>query len=252
MTNIYNLIVEATRKCNMSCSHCCRGNAQNKSLDINKLQSFLRGIDYVSTLTIGGGEPTLVMDVLKEIKQVLCWSDTTIGSIYIVTNGKKNVLPLAEWFLDMRNIMDDNELSSLGFSFDHWHNENMYNKRDYRKQHFYDVEELFMAHGIEESVRKHSDEKWTYSNLIKMGRSLYSGHREIKPELLEIEDYDDNKTISEGEVYFTFDGEIYSNCNLSYKEMNTKSGFYIGNYTDNLIDKVEEYNKKVEELEFAI
>jgi|SaaInlLV_10m_DNA_2_1039722.scaffolds.fasta_scaffold15292_2 hypothetical protein len=247
--NIYNFVVEITRKCNLQCSHCCRGNAQNKNLDIQKLDSFLRHVDYISTLTIGGGEPSLALDTLEKLRWMFNYNRTKVGNIFVVTNGKYRTVALAEWYYDFYiNVANENEVSSFGFSFDQWHNWEM-TGTDHRKRHFWEVSDLFEQYGIGEPV-KHSDEKWSYDSLIAQGRSKYNGNRTIGPEILQIKSYSDIDEVSEGEIYFTHDGQIYSNCNLSYETMKKSSPFHVCQWDkgSGFIEKVREYNRKFEEV----
>ena len=59
--SIDNLIIEITRRCNMACAHCLRGDAQNIDIDPSYMLKLLRdnNIDYISMVTFTGGEPTL-------------------------------------------------------------------------------------------------------------------------------------------------------------------------------------------------
>ena len=54
-----NLAIEVTRKCNMHCAHCMRGDAQNADISEGKLSKFLSQVNFIGSLTITGGEPTL-------------------------------------------------------------------------------------------------------------------------------------------------------------------------------------------------
>ena len=42
---IENLILEVTRKCNMSCAHCMRGNAEELDLSFSTIQPLLDRLD---------------------------------------------------------------------------------------------------------------------------------------------------------------------------------------------------------------
>jgi len=58
--NIDNLIIEITRKCNFTCDHCLRGEAQNKDIDHKVIDALLdNNIEYISNITFTGGEPSL-------------------------------------------------------------------------------------------------------------------------------------------------------------------------------------------------
>ena len=52
---------------------------------INRIFDLFNG--YISTLTVGGGEPSLNIDALEDIYDNMIRSDN-VHSVYIVTNGK--------------------------------------------------------------------------------------------------------------------------------------------------------------------
>lgn len=56
---IDSLILEVTRRCNMCCPHCLRGDAENMDADIDLIPQIFEGITEVGTLTFSGGEPSL-------------------------------------------------------------------------------------------------------------------------------------------------------------------------------------------------
>ena len=117
--NIADLAIEVTRKCNMKCEHCLRGPSQRKTIDDQYIYKMLQLIDNVGTLTITGGEPTLSMDSLQQIRHCIIYGNRDVSSFYMVTNGKAiNLEAMAEWIYDMHNCCSDNEMSSIGFSFD--------------------------------------------------------------------------------------------------------------------------------------
>lgn len=54
------LCIEITRKCNLKCAHCLRGEPQNLSLSPNQLKKILYYIpDHVEILHLTGGEPLI-------------------------------------------------------------------------------------------------------------------------------------------------------------------------------------------------
>lgn len=57
---IFNdLTIELTRRCNMCCSHCLRGDAQDKSMHIAHIDALLDQTQVIGHLHFAGGEPTL-------------------------------------------------------------------------------------------------------------------------------------------------------------------------------------------------
>ena len=75
---ISNLVIEVTRKCNMFCDHCLRGDLQNIDLKKEYVDSLLNQVDQINNVTFSGGEPSLNIPIieyfLEQCKEKnLCW-----------------------------------------------------------------------------------------------------------------------------------------------------------------------------------
>lgn len=86
---VYNVVLEITRRCNMSCAHCLRGNAQPKDIKPEILENFFAPLSYIQTLTLSGGEPSLRPRLMLDVLEVCKKYHVEVGSVYIVTNGKQ-------------------------------------------------------------------------------------------------------------------------------------------------------------------
>jgi organic radical activating enzyme len=89
-TNIY---VELKRICNMNCQFCRNKYLNNQEYNYNNIIKNLRKIYYnINNIVIGGGEPTLLLEDLKRLKQDvqkdLLETDTNFN---IITNASLNV-----------------------------------------------------------------------------------------------------------------------------------------------------------------
>lgn len=80
------LTVELTRKCNMNCPHCGRGDAQDKTMSTDTIDKLIEDVDKVAFLSVTGGEPLLEMDRLLYLIQSIS-NKWDIVSLDIVTNG---------------------------------------------------------------------------------------------------------------------------------------------------------------------
>ena len=71
--------IEITRKCNMKCAHCLRGEAQKRNIHKKYITKVLEDISSIGSLTITGGEPTLNMFQQKiMVRDVVCLIETII------------------------------------------------------------------------------------------------------------------------------------------------------------------------------
>ena len=80
------LTVELTRKCNMKCPHCMRGDAQEKTMSTDTIDRLIEDVDKVAFLSVTGGEPLLEMDRLLYLIQSIS-NKWDIVALDIVTNG---------------------------------------------------------------------------------------------------------------------------------------------------------------------
>lgn len=100
------LIVESTRRCQMACPHCLRGNAQWTDLDHAYIDSILNQTQLINTLFITGGEPLLVTDTLQYIADGMIDRGIPLMYFVIYTNGllyDKKFVQVVELF---RKIID--------------------------------------------------------------------------------------------------------------------------------------------------
>ena len=64
--DIESLTLEVTRKCNLACEHCMRGDAKNVNMTYDVIDKVLDNeeINSINQLGFSGGEPTLVPDLI--------------------------------------------------------------------------------------------------------------------------------------------------------------------------------------------
>ena len=210
MVTINNLIVEVTRKCNMECNHCLRGNAQNINIKHEYIKNFLlnNNIDYVSSVTFTGGEPTLNPDAIKYFLEFCKHHKISIGSFYMVLNGaeaikKEFVMLLMELYL----YCDYDDLTTVEVSNDLYH---LAEGQDTLNYELLKCLSFFKEKG-----------DLNYMHVIAEGRGV---------ELCELNGTIDNARIIKPKTYNTFEdleeiylnakGDILTNCNISYKRQN--------------------------------
>ena len=91
-----------TRKCNMNCKFCARGNSQN--LDINKsiIDKTLNEMKdtYIEVLRISGGEPLMVPELIIYLLNKIIELKIQVNNVVIFTNGLKTDLQLCQMIMD--------------------------------------------------------------------------------------------------------------------------------------------------------
>ena len=196
-------LIEVTRKCNMTCSHCLRGARQNKIISTEHLKKFFSKIDSIGTLIITGGEPSLVPDKIREIIQIAKRYKVDIQNFYLVTNGKKVSDQFLLAIIELYNYCSENETSGIRVSNDDYH-EMVTEKNRLKVFALTDFDEIST---LSNSYRN--------SNLLNQGNAEKNGlgNIEICSEPICIED----EYITEGEIYLNCNGNIIHGCEWSYK-----------------------------------
>lgn len=62
---IQNLVLEVTRRCNMACEHCLRGDAQNMDMSKEIIDEVLKSCNGINSVTFAGGEPSLNISIIR-------------------------------------------------------------------------------------------------------------------------------------------------------------------------------------------
>lgn len=216
---IYDYVaIETTRNCNMKCKHCMRGNAQDKTISNKTIMQILDTAKEIGTITFTGGEPSLNINAMEFALNYAKQKELPIRNFYIITNGKiitKEFLSIIfQWYLYTSNYTNEPELSGLALSIDTFHEpipkENVNILRGFSffrgKDKYTDYNERYIintgrAKAIDTPLKREP-------NLKKY----------IKPYEIDKE----NKTIwIDDYVYFTYNGDIIADCDLSYEDMET-------------------------------
>src|SRR4030042_4339405 len=119
--NVYNLIYEVTRRCNATCEHCLRGDAQNVDITEAICDVSLNGVDDIGTVVFTGGEPSLAVDKIEYIIAAVKERHISVSSFYVVTNGKTPSLDLCLALMTLYAYCEDNEVTSFCISKDQYH-----------------------------------------------------------------------------------------------------------------------------------
>lgn len=91
------LAVEITRKCQLQCAHCLRGDAQNINMENGTIATLLNQTSDIEYLGFTGGEPTLNIDGMNFFLDTMIKNDIHLSKLEIVTNG----ILLSKQFIDL-------------------------------------------------------------------------------------------------------------------------------------------------------
>ena len=85
--NINCLCLEITRRCNLECAHCLRGNSEFKDMSDEILNNIFSDISSIHVLDLGGGEPLLAPNVIEKIIKIINERKIKIDIVSFTTNG---------------------------------------------------------------------------------------------------------------------------------------------------------------------
>ena len=214
---IKDLMIEVTRKCNLQCAHCLRGDAQNININPEILKPIFNKIDYISTLCITGGEPSLNIKGMKDILCLLKEYNVEIGNFYLVTNGLINQLELLHVVIDYIDYCTENEITGIAISHGTFH-------ETY-------IDEI---NSPLKYLKFFSDDKEDpdYNQIIGEGRGKdFTDKKPICNEIFDVDYYDYTINIYDM-FYINAIGQVLTSCDLSYNSQDKLSKYHV---KDNLL-----------------
>lgn len=202
-----NLIIEVTRKCNMACDHCLRGEAQNKNIDFKHIDSLLSQTEYISSVTFTGGEPSLYVKAINYFLEQCKILGIELGWFYIATNGLKINEDFVLSCLKMYSYSSEKDMCRVDVSNDYYHAEcDNYNTE--------------LLDGLSFFGRKNEQECYDYNGghyLINEGNAQDNfGYGRDNTE----SDIEDQEDFREAEIYLNCNGKIVNGCDWSYENQN--------------------------------
>ena len=243
---ISNLVIELTRRCNMSCSHCMRGDVQCIDIEDSYIENVFKRVDRIGELTLTGGEPSIVPEKIQSVIRLAKKHNVYIGSFYIATNAKEVSKDFIIAVMDLYVYCDYSEGCMLQYSNDKFHDE-------------VDIENTLKLEAFKfASAKDRKNYPLAVEQLLNQGRAFYSwgAWKEVSIHSKDITD-----GVIDGTMYLNAVGNIVPECDLSFDSQDceyliicnvSKDDFDIieavYNYNDR-IEKACEYNG-VTEIEF--
>lgn len=191
---IMNLILEVTRRCNMKCGHCLRGNAQNLDMSDELIDRLLSMANEIESVTFTGCEPSLNIHCIRYFFEQAIKYNKLPHSFYVVTNGMANQLELAIELLKVYPMMEEPDMCGVALSVDQWHDGTDGND---------------IARGL---AFYRTDKEYNFLIPIKEGRA--ASMKTAKECMMSDEILMDENTIES--LYVAANGNLIGNCDFSY------------------------------------
>lgn len=137
---------EVTRRCNLKCKHCMRGEAQNIDLSEKVIDNFLNQTLGIDNILFTGGEPLLAIDKIGYIVDGIIKRNIIVREIHIVTNGTikdpkfyEIIRKIHDYLKMLHEMVYGNEVEfsknciTVAISYDQYHNTEDIRKNTYEE-----------------------------------------------------------------------------------------------------------------------
>ena len=206
-----SLILEVTRRCNMACRHCLRGDARNVDMSPAVVDAALSGVSQIGYLTFTGGEPTLNLPIIHYITRYIREHGIPLTAFTLVTNGKEPSMEVVKAMRSLYAMAKRRRDCGLHWSNDPYHvgtvEPAIYKDLPFYARHMEDID-----------LQNYSN-----STLINEGRAhknRLSGHARDGKEILRIEYCGDEESLRAlSTVYVAANGNVIQDCDLSFERI---------------------------------
>lgn len=208
--------IEITRKCNMKCAHCLRGDAQKRDIHKEYITKTLEDVSSIGSLTITGGEPTLNIPAIRFILDELKRLEIPVGYFYMVVNGRKTCqsIEFLHLLIEMYMYQDEKDecLPMIQMSNDKYHSHPNEQKES---KEFLSMLSFFSCR----------DDEYKMSNIIAEGRGYdLGGFKSLDySKEVYVNEYEDTIEV-DTMIYLNAKGQICNNCDYSYE---TQDNLYL-------------------------
>jgi len=175
------------------------------------IDKVFQSVEYVSTITFTGGEPTLAVSVIEQVTESARGHRVDIGNFWVATNGKTKPAAARRFALALldlySSITEPQEgITALAVSGDAWHE-------------LTEVPDVYKGLSFFQAKR-HGPED--VDQVINTGRALQNGIGSREPKPLgpfEIDYHDDPDHLQVDTIYVAANGNVVSDCDRSFKDI---------------------------------
>lgn len=100
-----------SRKCNLACAHCMRGNSENVLMSKDVMEHFLSNVQEIGNLALGGGELALKPKQIKTLLEVLKEKNVRVQAVNLTTNGTIYNQEFIDNLIDLKKYVEECRLS---------------------------------------------------------------------------------------------------------------------------------------------
>lgn len=238
------IALEITRRCNMACAHCLRGDSQPEDMSSWVMRALFAKMSEgteIDQITFTGGDPSLFVDGVWQTHKMLREKSISLGHFYFSTNGLEESLGLAEACLWMYAYSNDKDMCLVDVVSTKWH----------RLNAVLDWDSMILK-----GLSFANINITTPAEIKREGRAMELTGVAFKdmqtPGMIILgRDNNDRMFVRQGMIYVNVYGEIFSDCDLSYatqyENAKNANGYYIGSvFEKKTIDyMIGRYNQRI-------
>lgn len=139
-----SLSIELTRRCNLACKHCLKGDPENVDISNEVIDSLIDTVNAIYSVQFTGGEPMLAIDRIQYLLEAAKRADIVIFGLSLVTNGTILNDEIISVFKDWHNYIkkwcdedvDPSKLILIGVSTDVYHGDEAHERFERYKEAF--------------------------------------------------------------------------------------------------------------------
>lgn len=240
-----DLIIEVTRRCNIRCAHCLRGDSINLDIDMGYVSRLFDKVDRIYCLSLTGGEPSLVPHIISEIFSLAAQKGVSIGTFYIVTNAKDISDEFIRVLLDAYMYCDgDGDTGNcVDISCDIQHQDAM---------GYIPEENIRRLMALRFVSKRNEDHDYNGSpGTIWEGRAVKSSYTGRLPEVRKVYYELEYGELMIEQLYLNCLGNILSDCDLSYEHQDNNPDIVICNVMRkfSLLNSIKRHNRRLEHID---
>ncbi len=229
---IDSLVLEVTRKCNMNCRHCLRGQIPDDGplfMPKSDIAELLRHVKRIGNITFSGGEPSLAVPQIRHALTTLKRYKIPVMSFFIATNGKV----VSDAFL---KAMDDLYLCCMKWCIGDTERKDTASLCRYAGSVALSIDRFHEGIPMENILKLKSRSYFSESKMDIGGNGYYLNRGNAvnadipRSQLIEREVC--KLAVNDGEIetlYMNTHGDLLADCNLPYSE---QSRYSIGKIHD--------------------
>ena len=256
-----NLAIEITRRCNLKCAHCFRGDAQDLNMSPEVIDAFFDHTQAIYRLVFTGGEPFLNLEGMRYFLESAKRHNVLIASVNITTNGTvqtQELIDLIEDYSDYikKFILPDINIKnciSIAISSDIFHHTDVETAFEWYKNNLSHVAKISQTKGGNVAIQRGRANDLPYAvpapvEEIKQYKIQYKtkDNDTLCPTKNTFQLFSDKQIIVLCSLYITAKGDIinYSEYDYEYEDSNNscKIGTVFVDSAKEMLEQFERWN----------